>query len=487
MKKLMILMMSLAVVFSACKDKNGDKVEIPGKATIAYSSIGECSDQTATLTATATNDPTSFRWRKGETLIEGETGSTLTVIENGTYYAAAVNSAGQGEWSNPRAVTVGVVGDATITGLSANDCPGNDVTLTVSATCATSFRWRKGETLIEGETGSTLVVTESGTYYAVGVNDKGEGMWSAAKTVTINTCEPPATPTISGLDANTCPTKTVTLTATITPTPSPAATLQWKKDGTVIAGQTAATLVVSASGSYTVVVTNSMGSAESAPKVVTIEPCPEPDLEMEGNFDVTSWDYFGNPRELINWNLEITQVGDKWIFGDEDLPIEVKMDEDGDYYVESFSATTANLTSHLTEEQLENGMTAFWQVAGGYVTRTGTSNNIYSINAPFRLFFETSEDGTSWKLPYQLSFNDGAITLIMGVGTLVTLAEGSPYIPTGGQPGNYWRDFQGEMVMTPQGKKGTSKKFIPNPKNQNLDASMLQLIDAKPLPDRTKK
>ncbi|MCL2682373.1 MAG: RagB/SusD family nutrient uptake outer membrane protein [Bacteroidales bacterium] len=404
-------------------------------------------------------------------------------IDNNPHISATDNNPAQGNVVNCDAAPA----TPTITGLDANPCPQVTVMLTATVNPTpnpvATFEWRKDGTVISGQTAANLTVTASGSYTVRAVNTIGASNWSVAKTVTISECVAPATPTITGLDSNTCPARIVTLTATVPNVPYPDPTFEWRKNGTVITGQTAITLTVNSTGSYTVKAINTMGeSSWSAAKTVTIDTnCPAA-LTLAGDWGVTSWVYFATPRYLANWDLEIAQVGDTWVFQDEDLPIVLRMDEDGDYYIESFNANNPNLNPI---DALDDGtLCSFWQVVGGYITRTGTTNNIYSIQAPFRLYLEISEDGTSWQLPYQLQFNDGAITLIMGVATQVAIPPGNSL---GFDPGNYWYNFQGEMNCVKVGNKGAGKIFLPHPKNQNLDASMLQLIDAKRLPHKASK
>ncbi len=68
---------------------------------------------------------------------------------------------------------------------------------------------------------------------------------------------------------------TLTLTTAASGTPAP--TFQWRKDGTAITGATNATFVISAAqvadaGTYTVAVTNSVGTVLSSAAVVTVSP-----------------------------------------------------------------------------------------------------------------------------------------------------------------------------------------------------------------------
>ncbi|GHT72305.1 hypothetical protein FACS189456_0430 [Bacteroidia bacterium] len=106
----------------------------------------------------------------------------------------------------------GVPAAATLSGDTASVCPATSVRLTAVADKATSYKWYKGDAVIAGATDSTYTASESGTYYAVGVNAKGEGTQSAGKAVRISPCVP-LQATIAGDTANACPDTSVTLTA----------------------------------------------------------------------------------------------------------------------------------------------------------------------------------------------------------------------------------------------------------------------------------
>lgn len=170
----------------------------PGKAVITGHDTNVYPDKSVILTADAP-EATSYRWYMGNSLQSGVTGDTFEAKYNGIYYVVGVNSRGEGIKSDGKTVTIislpNPPAKATISGNSTNNClrDGRQVTLTANATGATSYIWRKGTEQFN-ETGNTLVVHETGTYYATGVNTSGTGDESVGKPVTISSCIP-ANPT----------------------------------------------------------------------------------------------------------------------------------------------------------------------------------------------------------------------------------------------------------------------------------------------------
>ena len=251
-------------MMSGCQE---DGINLPQQPIISGALFNECPQPTVLLTANAT-DAISFRWKKDGTIIEGQTTSTLTVSESGAYTVAGINEAGIGAFSDPKYVTISdcFPQQAIITGALFNECPELIVLLTASVTDAISFQWKKDGTVIEGQTTSTLIVSESGAYTVAGINEAGIGAFSVPKYVTIFDCLP-LQAIITGSESNVFPETTVLLTASA----GDATSFQWKKDGTVIEGQTTSTLIVSESGVYTVAGINEIGiGVFSEPVSVTI-------------------------------------------------------------------------------------------------------------------------------------------------------------------------------------------------------------------------
>jgi hypothetical protein len=153
---------------------------------------------------------------------------------------------------------------------------GQTATLSVSATGipAPTYQWQRNGVNLAGATNATLTfpsvaATDSGSYTVVVSNVVGSAT-SNAVTLTVNF--PPAIatqPTSQSVTAG------QTATFSVTATGAPAPTYQWRKDGVTIAGATNASLTLTNAqpsdvGSYSVVMTNVVGTATSNAVTLTV-------------------------------------------------------------------------------------------------------------------------------------------------------------------------------------------------------------------------
>ena len=132
-----------------------------------------------------------------------------------------------------------------------------------------NYQWYKNGVAVTTGTGTCITVDTSklGSYTLAA--STGSGCWSPisnAVTVSSSTVLP-STPTVSATGSTTvCNNGTVVLSS------SAATNNQWKKDGVIISGATSQSYTASASGVYTVSVSNCAGSSVSAGITVTIVP-----------------------------------------------------------------------------------------------------------------------------------------------------------------------------------------------------------------------
>ena len=205
-----------------------------------------CAGGSVTLTASS---GASYLWSTGATT------QSIAVNAAGAYNVIVTNASGCSATSAATAVTVNPNPTASITaGGPTTFCAGGSVTLTASS--GALYLWSNGAT-----TQSTTVNT-NGNYAVIVTNAFGCSTTSAATAVTVNPL--PATPSVTAGGPTTfCAGGSVTLTA-------PAGyTYTWSN------GATTQSIATSASGSFSVTVTDGNGcSATSAPSVVTVNALP---------------------------------------------------------------------------------------------------------------------------------------------------------------------------------------------------------------------
>jgi PKD-like domain len=204
-----------------------------------------CQGGNVTLTA---SEGASYLWSNGATT------QSITVGTSGDYSVTVTNAEGCSATSDATTVTVNALPEPEITASGATTfCQGGNVTLTASA--ATSYLWSNGATT------QSITVSAGGNYSVTVTNAEGCSATSDATTVTVNAL-PEAQITPSGPTAF-CQGGNVTLTA------SAGAGYLWSN------GATTQSITVSASGDYSVTVTNAAGcSATSAHVDVTVHANP---------------------------------------------------------------------------------------------------------------------------------------------------------------------------------------------------------------------
>lgn len=200
--------------------------------------------QGGSLTLTATGG-TSYVWFKNGNVINGQTGSTINVTQEGTYTATIKQGTCTAPASNSSVVTIATAPTGTITPATASFCEGGAVTLT--ATGGSSYLWFRNGQAIVGQTGATLNVTQAGTYTATIHQGECNGPASNSSVVTVGNTP---TGTITPASAVLCGGGSQVLTAT------GGTSYVWSRNGEIIAGETSATLNVTQGGTYSVVIVN---------------------------------------------------------------------------------------------------------------------------------------------------------------------------------------------------------------------------------------
>src|SRR5262249_7898692 len=208
------------------------------------------------------------------------------VADSGAYVFTATNPAGVVA-SNAAAVIVNLAPPViTMQPRSQTILVGEPVNFTVSVNGSAPFtyQWRKNGVNIVGATApsfsiASLQLSDAGAYTVVVSNGAGSVVSDPATLIVTTT---PVPPTITAQPISATVVAGAPAQFSVTAAGSSPLSYQWRKDGAIISGATAATYsIASASaadaGSYTVTVANAAGSATSDPAVLTVITPPSID------------------------------------------------------------------------------------------------------------------------------------------------------------------------------------------------------------------
>lgn len=193
---------------------------------------------------------------------------------------------------------------------------GGTLTISVIATNATGYQWKKDGENIPSATSATytkqsVAPSDAGSYTCVVSGDAGTSVTSDAATVTVN-----ALPVITQQPSSQTINEGGSISLEVTATG--ATGYQWKKDGSDIPSATNATYSKSGAlpvdaGSYTCVVTGAGGSVTSSPATVTVNALPVI-TQQPTNQEITE-------GETLTLNVVATgATGYQWKKGEEVIP-----------------------------------------------------------------------------------------------------------------------------------------------------------------------
>jgi hypothetical protein len=241
--------------------------------------------QTATFSVTASGTaPLTYQWYKGGVAIGGATSSTYTtpatvIGDNGSLFTVIVTNVAGTATGGPATLTVNTA--PIITSEPANQTVNAGQTATFSVTASgagtLTYQWYKGGVAIGGATSNTYTTSatvsgDSGSIFTVTVTNAGGTVTSTPATLTVNTA-----PAITTPPANQTVTAGQTATFSVTASGTGPLTYQWYKGGVAIGGATSSTYttpatVIGDSGSlFTVIVTNTAGTATGGPATLTVK------------------------------------------------------------------------------------------------------------------------------------------------------------------------------------------------------------------------
>lgn len=225
---------------------------------------------------------------------------------------------------------------------------GGTLNLSIIATNATGYQWKKDGEDITSATSATytkqsVAPSDAGSYTCVVSGEAGTSVTSDAATVTVN-----ALPVITQQPSSQTINEGGNINLEVTATG--ATGYQWKKDGSDIPSATEATYSKSGAlpadaGSYTCVVTGAGGAVESNAAVVTVNALPVI-TQQPTNQEITE-------GETLTLNVVATgATGYQWKKGEENIP----------------DATTATYTKEGATTADSGSYTCVVTGAGGSVT-----------------------------------------------------------------------------------------------------------------------
>ncbi len=237
--------------------------------------------------------PLSFQWRRDGATIVGATAGSYTLsptalTDNGAQITVVVSNSAGSVTSNAATLTVAAAPvpaiittppqNATVTaGQSAS------FSVTASGTAPIAYQWRRNGTDIAGATAAAYttpatVLADNGAVFTVRVTNAAGGAESSGALLTVMAA--PVAPSITTQPAD------VTLTAgqaasfSVVAAGAAPLSYQWRRNGTAIAGATAAsyttpvTAVADDGALFSVLVTNAVGNATSRNARLSVSPAP---------------------------------------------------------------------------------------------------------------------------------------------------------------------------------------------------------------------
>lgn len=274
----------------------------------------------ATFTVVAAGSaPLAYQWKKGGADLAGATGASFTtaataLADNGSSFTVAVTNGVGTLTSNPAILTVEAAPVFTSSPVGGTVLAGVPITFTATATGnpAPTYQWYKDAVALAGKTSASLtlaspVLADAGSYTVKASNSRGTATSGAALLV-VN-----QGPVIATQPANQTVLVGNPATFTVVVTGVPAVTYQWSRNGVAVAGATSATYTTPATvvadngASYTVAVSNSIGSLTSNAAILTVETVPAFTTSPVGGTVLAgvpitfTADATGNPAPTYQW------------------------------------------------------------------------------------------------------------------------------------------------------------------------------------------
>ncbi len=397
-----------------------------------------CVGNPASFSIVATGTGLAYQWRKGGTNITGANAATYTIgsvtAGDAASYDVVITGTCGTLASATATLTVNTPPVITVQPVAQNPCEGTTAVFSVTATgTGLSYQWRRNGLNISGANNSTLMLTgitplNAGNYDVI-INGTCGSVTSnvAALTVAFNpviTVQPVDQPPV-------CEGSDVSFSVTATGTNL---TYQWRKDGTNLTGQTAATLSLTAvipsqSGNYDVVITGKCGIITSNAAVLIVDPATavvdsdDDTLVCEGG--IVDFNIVANGQGAVTYQWQ-REISGTWIDISDDADVSgvttpdlriqnVEIADTG--YYRCFVSSACG-SAYSTPVMLEmNQIIATIGTPAPFLINSATTEIVVGVHVTQRLLF--------WDLGISLVAPDG--TEVMLKAPNPTLCGGNPY------------------------------------------------------------
>lgn len=283
-----------AIFVSACGGGGGGDSPAPAATapsiTTQPASVSTAAGQPANFSVVASGSGTlTYQWRRNGTAISGANSASYgiaatTLGDNGAQFTVVVSNSVGSVASNAAvlSVTAGVApAQITTQPQAASVSAGQTATFTVVATgtAPLAYQWRRNGTNIAGAAASSYTtaattVADNGAIFDVQVSNAAGSVTSAAALLTVTAAA--VAPAITTQPANQTVSAGQSAVFSVVASGTAPLSYQWRRNGLNIAGATLnsyttpATTSADSGASFSVVVTNSAGSATSNPASLTV-------------------------------------------------------------------------------------------------------------------------------------------------------------------------------------------------------------------------
>jgi len=363
----------------------------PCSGLVTPSIIGEtnlCAGEKTTLSVASTVDGATYQWYKNGVL-QNETGHTLSGVSSGSFTVTVTNASGCSATSAITEVTVDELPESKITASgSLKFCKGGSVTLTAST--GTSYLWSTGST------SQSINVSASGSFTVTVTNALGCSATSAITKVTVDDL-PESKITASG-PLKFCKGGSVTLTA------SAGTSYLWST------GSTSQSINVSASGSFTVTVTNALGcSATSAITKVTVDDLPESKITASGRLKFCK----GGSVTLT------ASTGTSYLWSTGSTSQSINVSASGSFTVTVTNALGCSATSAITKVTVESLPTA--------TISTPANKTSFCAGESIVLTASGGDDGATYNWAKKVLYSDNSWTSLSEMTKNLQVTETGTY------------------------------------------------------------